>query len=83
MPASQQGAASQGTGPDSAQSTLQTPGPYRKRASALPCQPGTDPPAMAASCRGVTSSSTARAGGRPSRELTQRPVSTRPPSDVS
>ena len=32
---------------------------------------------------GVTSSSTARAGGRSSRELTQRPVSTRPPSDVS
>ena len=35
VPASRQGAASQGTGPDSAQSTLQTPGPYRKRRQRL------------------------------------------------
>ena len=70
-----------GTGPLSAKSTLQTPGPYRNRRSAAWCGPDSRSPASAISWRGVTSSSTARAGGSSSRERTQRPVSTSPPSD--
>ena len=82
VPASRQAGACQGTGPLSAQSTLQTPGPYRKRSSALRCLAGSRSPASAMNWRGDTSSSTARACGRSSSVCTQRPVSTLPPSDV-
>src|SRR5580692_10717025 len=83
VPASRQAGACQGTGPLSAQSTLQTPGPYRNRCSARRDLAGSRSPASATNWRGVTSSSTARAFGRSRSDVTQRPVSIRPPSEVS
>ena len=83
VPASRQAGACQGTGPLSAKSTLQTPGPYRNRRSAARCRPVSRSPASAISWRGVTSSRTARAGGSSSSDRTHRPVSTSPPSAAS
>ena len=57
----------------------------RSGSAPAPCRSrrGMAPPAMAMSWRGVTSSRTARAGGRSASSFTMRPVSTRPPRDSS
>ena len=52
-----------GIGPSSAQSSLNTPGPYRKPSSRRRYPAGRRSPATSSTCRGVRSSSTARAGG--------------------
>ena len=56
--------ACQGTGPSSAQSTLQTPGPYRKCSRPRRYRIGSRSPARSISWRGVTSRTVTRAGGR-------------------
>ena len=83
VPASRQAAACQGTGPLSAQSTLQTPGPYLKRSSDLRCRAESAGPASSANWRGVRSSRTVLAGGRSASDRTHCPVSSSPPREAS
>jgi hypothetical protein len=79
VPAARQSGLVHGTGPDSAKSTLQTPGPYRNLRSAERYLLGSRSPASRASVLGEVSSRTALAGGSSASERTQRPVSMRPP----
>src|SRR5260221_12534911 len=83
VPVSRQATACQGTGPLSAQSTLQTPGPYLKRSSDLRCLAESAGPASSANWRGVRSRRTVLAGGRSASDRTQCPASSSPPTAAS
>ena len=74
-----QASAPQGTGPSSAQSTLQVPAPGLKRAHGRPARRESCVPASATNARGEVSSSTARAGGSSASDVTGLSVCTTPP----
>ena len=74
-----QASAPQGTGPSSAQSTLQVPAPGLKRAHGRPARRDSCVPASATNARGEVSRSTARAGGSSASDATGLSVCTTPP----
>ncbi len=74
-----QASAPQGTGPSSAQSTLQVPAPGLNRAQGRPARRDSCVPASATNARGEVSRSTARAGGSSASDATGLSVCTTPP----